>query len=864
MGRQRKALGYLLPIPLTSLLGREQDSVAVLSLIHRTGIRLVTLTGPGGVGKTRLGIQVASQLLESFAGHVAFVPLTPIRDASSLLATIVQALGLQTEGRHDVFRLLAAYLEDKDLLLFLDNFEHLMTAAPQIAQLLGMCSRLKVLVTSRAALRISGEHEYPVAPLSLPDLKSTPDLELLAQVPAVALFMQRARALRPDFCLTHTNGPAIAEICVRLDGLPLAIELAAARIKLLSPQAMLAQLSGDFRARGALLSGGSQDLPGRQQSLRATLGWSYGLLNRAEQMLFRRLAIFTGGFTLEAAEAVAAAPALEQGTMGAYTVLDLLAHLMDQSLLTHLLGTVDENDDVPRYTLLDTLREFGLEQLAQSGELEQIRQVHTAYYLALAEEASPKLTGQEQGWWQRRLAAEHDNLRSALHWAVEANHAEFALRLSSALWWYWYRQGHWREGRAWLEQALALSDASIGTGGLDSPRQRRQMALTAEALNGAGILAYYQGDYSRAASLSGRSVKLYRQLGDKRGIADALHGLALVARVGDNLAAACAIYAKSLALFREVGDEWKVAYTLFYLGVARWLEDNCDEAEPVFQESLAISRRLENHKGIYFGYFGLGQVALGRRDYPAATAFLHECLEFNRSVGDTRSMARAAYGLGDAAAGQGDYAMASTYYLESLTLANELGDRYHISWCLEGMARVALAYQQAAYAARLLGAAEALRAQLGTTQPPFRRAMYEHVLAGARAGMNPETFEAAWHAGQVMTLEQAVQQARHPPVDTSPAKQPSAPSAPRQPTLQPSSQPATQTVHTQPKETAELTVRELDVLRLVAAGMTDAGVAEALVISPRTVHSHLRSIYSKLGVTSRSGATRYALQHGLG
>jgi predicted ATPase/DNA-binding CsgD family transcriptional regulator len=855
MGRQRKALGYPLPIPLTSLLGREQDSLAVLSLIHRTGIRLVTLTGPGGVGKTRLGIQVASQLLDSFAGHVAFVPLTPIRDASSLLATIVQALGLQTEGRHDVFRLLAAYLEDKDLLLFLDNFEHLMTAAPQIAQLLGMCPRLKVLVTSRAALRISGEHEYPVAPLSLPDLKSTPDLELLAQVPAVALFMQRARALRPDFCLTHTNGPAIAEICVRLDGLPLAIELAAARIKLLSPQAMLAQLSGDFRARGALLSGGSQDLPGRQQSLRATLGWSYGLLNRAEQMLFRRLAIFTGGFTLEAAEAVAAAPAIEQGKMGAYTVLDLLAHLMDQSLLTHLLDTVDENDDVPRYALLDTLREFGLEQLAQSGELEQIQQVHAAYYLALAEEAEPELTGAERRFWLERLDAEHDNLLAALRSALDRRDHATALRLAGSLWWFWYLRGYQNKGRRWLEEVISAAGIFPAPSGKRSakpePEIDRAMELSqARTLAGAGILAHYQGDSSRTSALCGESLARFRRLGDKHGIAIALHGLAAVARSGGNYAAARAMYRKGLALFQEVGDKWFTEYTRFYLGVTFWLEGDWDAAEPLFQACMSGYSVLGDRKGISYAHFGLAHVALGRGHYAPARAHFEQALETKRGLGDRLSVGRILHGLGEVAFGQDDLAAAQDLHQQSAAIFHELHDLPLLFWSLDSMAGVAVAQGHPARGVRLFGAAAALRSAIGVPQPPFRRARYERILALGRSQLDEATAAQAWAQGQAMTVEQAVQYASTPAANASHAS--SGKQAPQ-----------TQATQQETSPLSELTNREVEVLRLVAAGMTDAQVAEQLVLSVRTINSHLRSIYSKLGVNTRTAASRYAVEHGL-
>lgn len=861
MSSHRPASAFALPTPLTALLGREREVDAVCQLVQRTDVRLITLSGPGGVGKTRLGLQVASALNGEFADGVAFVSLAPIRNPDLVLPTIAQALGMQDAGNQQPLERLQAYLRDKDLLLLLDNVEQVVAAAPQVAELLVTCPRLTVLVASRAVLHISGEHEYPVAPLTLPDLAQLPAVAALAQVPAVALFVQRALAVLPTFHLAAANAAAVAAICVHLDGLPLAIELAAARTKLLPPQAILTRLTAPG-ARLQLLRGGPLDLPARQQTLRATIAWSYELLTPQEQGLFRRLAVFAGSFTLEVAEVLMTAgdgvadllpfspPATRPSPL---TTLDGLAQLRDQSLLIPLPAPAGQPTVAPRYTLLETIREYGLEQLTGQGELAAIQQAHAAYYRALAAEAEPHLAGLDQRLWLERLEMEHDNLRAALEWFLTHGEGAAALHLSSALWWFWYRRGHWHEGRRWLQQALALSPAEAGAGKPgETPDQGDQMKWQAKALNGAGILAFYQGDYSQATTLSGASVAIFRQLGDKHGIAEALHGLALVARAGDNHAAVRAIYRESLALYREVGNRSQTAYTLFYFGVAHWLEGDYDGAEPLFQESLAIAQELNDRKAIAFGLFGIGQVALGRNDYATARIYLEESLLGHSLLGDQRTTSRVRYGLGDAVAGAGDYAAAHVHYQQCLTLGQALGDRYFMIWCLEGVARVATAYGQPLRAVQLLAAGAALRDTLGISQPPFRRATYSHLLATLRTQLAETAFATAWAAGEVMGIDQAVQYALAQPAPVVASAIPPQVPAP----LSPASRNGA-------KALDRLTSRELEVLRLIATGITDAQVAATLILSPRTVNAHLRSIYSKLGITSRSAATRYAIDQGL-
>jgi predicted ATPase/class 3 adenylate cyclase/DNA-binding CsgD family transcriptional regulator len=856
-----------LPIQPTSLIGREKEVATVQHLLRREDVRLLTLTGPGGTGKTRLGLQVAAESSERFVDGVFFVNLAPISDPALVVPTIAQTLELKETGEQSLLDLLKTSLREKQLLLLLDNFEQVVSAASQVADLLAACPKLKIMVTSRMVLHVRAEHEFAVPPLALPDPTRLPDLVALSQYDAVALFIQRAQAVKPTFQLTNANAPAVAEICARLDGLPLAIELAAARIKLLPPQALLARLG----QRLQMLTGGARDAPARQQTLRNTIEWSYQLLDSQEQRLFQRLSVFVGGCTPEAIETVCTA--LETSTPS-ISMLDGVASLLDKSLLQQR----EQEGEEPRLLMLETMREFGLEALATSGELEATRQAHALYYLALAEEAESELVGPQQLVWLERLEREHGNLRAALRWSLEQGEArqggEIALQLSSALRRFWQVRGHLSEGRNSLEQALAGSEGAVAS-------------LRAKALIAAASLAVSQGDTARTEALCQESLPLCKELGDTKGIAHILYLLGWATWRRGNSALAHSLTEEALVLFRKVGDEDHIAWSLFNLAGIVSKRGEYARARVLFEESLARHRELGNKRGIAYSlsnlaevlflslgdwatvrslleesltlsrevgdkrgiadYFCLsGQLTLQQSDAVTACSLLEESVKLYREMGNQWSTAGSLSLLGKVATIQGDYVTARALYEESLAIAREGGFKWHIALSLEGLAGVVAAQRNPTWAARLWGAAESLRDALGSPIPPVERAFYERSFAATRTQLGEKIFAAAWAEGRTMTPEQVlVAQGPETTHQQIPAGSASAPPA------KASGYPA------------GLTCREVEVLSLVAAGLTDVQIAEQLVISPRTVSTHLTSIYSKLGISSRSAATRFAVEHQL-
>jgi predicted ATPase len=661
---------------------------------------------------------------------VWFVDLAPISDAELVITTMVQTLGLKEIGEQPPLEQLKAYLRDKHLLLVLDNFEQVVDAAGHIAQLLAAAPRLKVLVTSRVVLRLRGEQEYGVPSLALPNPKQLPPLEALSQYAAVELFIQRARDVKPDFQVTNANAPAVAEICARLDGLPLAIELAAARVKLFTTEALLKRLE----RRLSVLTGGPRDVPARQQTIRAAIDWSYELLDAGEKRLFARLGVFVGGCTLEAAEVVCNA----DGDLPV-EVVDGIAVLMDQSLVRQIEGP----DGEPRFMMLETIREYVLERLDASGEAHAIWRQHAHFFLALAEEAEPKLYGTEQRAWLDRLRAEHDNLRAALTWSHSTGEAELGMRLAEALGRFWYIRGLFGEGRRWLEEVLAQGSAA-------SP------VVRARALSWVGTFASGQSDMTIASVMFESSIALFRAAGDTQGLANALGALGWMAFDQGNYPLAQACAEEGVELCRDVGDKQGLAGALTLSGyIADGLGDEM-VARASADESLALFHDIGDNWNLAGPLSILGNVARRQGDYITAQVRYEEGLALWRETGDKVGMAWGLRNLGAVARAQGNAAWAAALFAESLVIERELGYKPYTALCLEGLAWVAGERGQPERATRLLGAAEALRAGTGACIPPVDRADYAGVVAATRAQLDDTTFAAAQAEGRAMPLEQAI------------------------------------------------------------------------------------------------------------
>jgi predicted ATPase/predicted Ser/Thr protein kinase len=735
-----------LPVQRTGFVGREKEVAAVKELLLRQDVRLVTVTGPGGIGKTRLAVEVANGLVESFPGGIHFVSLSSLSDPGLIAAVIVQALGIREAGGQSPLEILKKNLQESSrapMLLLLDNFEQLVQAAPTVAELLATGPNLKIMVTSRAALHVYGEHEFPVPPLALPDSRSVPPVEVLSQYPAVALFVQRAAAVKPDFELNRENASAVAEICARLDGLPLAIELAAARVKVLSPSSMLTRLA----SRLQLLTGGSRDLPQRQQTLRAAIDWSYDLLSAAEQKLFRRLSAFVGGCNLEGVEAVCDT----KGDLD-LDLLDGMASMVDKSLVQQVEPAKGES----RFVMLETIREYALEKLEASGEEALTKRAHAAYCLVLAEEEATEQSGAEGAEWLERFASEHDNFRAALEWLTETGDAEWGLRLGTALFRYWEIREYLAEGRDRLGRLLKLAGVAART------------KLRMRALFAAGVLAGEQGDYASAEALINESQDIARELGDKTGIAVSLNALAVFARDRGDVATAQVLFEASLGLWRELGDQKAVARALSNLANVLKLHGDYDRARALYAECLAIFQRLEDRTGVAWSLNYQGDVARDQGDSAGAQALYEQGLVIFRELGDRWGIAGTLADLGSLAREQRNYPRGHSLYRESIRIFQELEHKRGIARLLECFACSAAAQLHAERSLRLAGAAAALRQNIGAPLTPAEQAKLEASLHLARQALSNTVGVAAWLEGWTLPVEKVVEEVLMPDAASPP------------------------------------------------------------------------------------------------
>jgi predicted ATPase/class 3 adenylate cyclase len=724
----------------TPLIGRQREAAVVAQLLQHADCRLLTLTGPGGIGKTRLALRVAADLLGAFVDGVFFVGLASIHDPALVAAAIAQTLGIKDTAGRQALEHLKDALRTRQMLLLLDNFEQVLGAGPQIADLLQAAPGLKVLATSRAVLRLSAEREFAVPPLELPDRAHLPAADALSQYAAVELFIQRSVAVKPDFQITNANAPAVAEICHYLDGLPLAIELAAARSKLFAPAALLQRLAPYGRPAGAslqLLTGGAHDLPPRQQTLRSTIAWSYDLLDVPEQTLFQRLAAFVGGWTVEAAEAVCAGLRVDS-CEPALDVLDGLASLVDNSMICRAEGL----DGEPRFLVLETIREYALEQLEHSGERELIDRRHTGYYLALAEASEPQLIGPEQARWLERLELERDNLRMVMRRAVEREDIEILARLGAAIWRFWWAHVHFSDWRWWSEYILPQ-------------RELLPAWLAAKAVTSAGILAFARGDQLGAIELFEESLARYRAIGDTPGIARTLINLGpLVGGQGDHTRAT-KLLQEGLLLHQELGDRHGVAIALGNLGDIAYYQGDYSQAQASYTESLALAREVEDSYSVAIYLNNLGGVARLNRDYTQAAGLYGASLALFRELESTYGVVRALNSLAYIARYQGDDRQAGALYLEGLSHQMELEDQQPIGLILAGLAAISLGRGRPERAARLLGASQALFGANASLMPD-ERADYERTVADTRAQLDAAAWEIAWSAGRALALEQAI------------------------------------------------------------------------------------------------------------
>jgi len=810
--------------PLSSFIGREHE---ISEVKQRLSIhRLVTLTGPGGCGKTRLALQSAGNSLAEFEDGVWLTEFAPLAEAAFVPQVLASALGVSEQpGRALIDTLVNHFLHLHALLLF-DNCEHLIAACAQLADaLLKACPDLLILATSRETLGVPGEAVFVVPPLSLPEPQprrgpasaqgASPAYD---QSEAVRLFVERATIVSPSFQLTAENGMWVAEICRRLDGMPLAIELAAACVRALSIQQIAEHLDDRFD----LLTGGSRTAPQRQQTLEAALDWSYVLLSEVEQKVLQRLSVFAGGCTLEATEVVCSGDGVEKSE-----VLDVLLHLIDKSLVV-----ADRYDDEIRYHLLETIRQYGREKLMEAGEGDAIRDKHLSYYLQWAERARTYLSQMEQAAWLNRFEAEHDNLRAALEWSqVKVNGAEEGLRLTTTIGDFWQVRGYLTEGRRWFSAALAHKGA------------QQNSVSRAQALRQATMLAFYQSDYAVVRSLAEQNLAISRDLGaaGRAEVADALDMLAEVATETGDYSAAPALYEQALAIFKEVGDLAGIASVLKALGWRAMRTGDYEQAQSRFEEGLVACRQSRDLHQIISALAGLGELAVRRGRYDRAGELLRESLENSRSLGEKWSIAIALGSLGWVALLQGNFKEMRRFLGESLEVRMQTGDRGGIAWCLEKLAEAGNLQSRFRPAAIIFGAASALRASVGSAMDAADRPAYERTISKIRTKLGEAAFAAAWEEGRVLTVEVAVDYALSEPVI-----------------------PVAQSAQAVKEEFGGLTKREREVAVLIAKGKSNREIARAMTVGVKTIETYVTRMLDKLGFDSRVQIATWTIEKGFG
>jgi predicted ATPase/DNA-binding XRE family transcriptional regulator/Tfp pilus assembly protein PilF len=736
-----------LPSALTSFVGREEDLQKARDLLLQRNVRLLTLTGAPGIGKTRLALQVAADLLDTFEDGVYLVELAPASDPDLLLDVIARTLSLKSDGSQPVEEILLKHLSERRTLLVLDNFEHLLDAAPSVVRLLEGSPLLKVLATSREMLHVRGERRLPVPPLSVPEQGHLQDIESLALYSSVALFVERAEAVSPDFMLTESNAADVAEICAGLEGLPLALELAAARFEQFSPSQMRASL----KSRLNLLTGGERDLPLRQRTLRSAIGWSYSLLNKEEQQILRLLSTFVGGFTSEAAVVVC------EGSAG--DVQDRLTALVDKNLIRREIRAGET-----RYGMLEVIREYALQLLAENGEEDAVKLRYARYFLSLTELAYANQTGPRQLPLLISMDADYSNLIASLSWLLSNGHndpamAEMAALMASYLFYYWDWRGYFAEGREWIEQALTLGERVLWPNGVDgdipTDVAARLLKIQGRLLNGAGLHSWSLGDSHAAMRLFNDALRVLTRLGNKQGMAAVLGNIAILEAQQGLYSQAVETYKQVLQIDRELGDD-RIAVTLNNLGVAYWNSGDVKNAHAMYEESLARFRQMDDPGNMVLALDNLGIVAQYHGEYEVARRYQDEALAICRTYGYKNGLAHVLAHMGSRAVSEGDFASARKYYGELLRLLQQQNYQSVIISCLEGVATLSYKLGRPIEAARLWGAAERMREVNKHPISVLYIKRHEQNRSAALEQSDPEAFQSAWNKGRAMSIEEAM------------------------------------------------------------------------------------------------------------